>query len=170
MYGRRRGSAPAAVLRQTLQHFQDGKGSRIRSDSNGKQLPTTVMPKQYKIHEKKGKKEPHLEKFRNGFNEKNFLCDLESCSSRLAEQDVTPSTRGRSDKLKKLRYGRKETQSAAISREFCTPFYYTSPSKNFASLQKKSSSSKDYHIVLLGQCGVGKSGEFENNFKQNFRV
>lgn len=172
---RRRGSAPAAFLQQTLHQFQDSKGHRTRFESNGKHLSPIEMLKHKKTKLKTEEKDHVLEKLGNGstlhaeHNETNFLSDSESISSRPLAfvEDATLAKKDKNGKAAKVRYNRRGSEPATIAKEYCTPFYAQVPTKNFASLQKKSGSCKDFHIVLLGQRGVGKSGKSKKKSYMN---
>ena len=163
---RRRGSAPAVVLQQTLQQFQlqESREFALKFDSDGKHsLYADTLKQNMKL--KKGRKEKDFEKRGNGspsqvrYNDRTFsVSDSESCPTLPGRPETPPSSQKKLDRSAKIRYKRRGSEPVTIAREFCTPFYPTAPSKNYASLYKKCGSLKDYHLVLLGQGGVGKSG------------
>lgn len=152
---RRRGSAPAVVLQQ---HFSESKGLLLRAD---RIIPPPEAPKLSKA--KRGKKD-----FERGYSpppivstspdrksyEPQQSMDYDS-SSPKCPSPVSPSSPILNKKPMKYRPKRRDSE----------PFIAQAPAslntRNTASsaLHRRSSSFRDYNIVLLGQGGVGKSGK-----------
>ena len=157
---RRRGSAPAVVLQQ---HFSESKGVLFRAD---RIIPPPEVPKLSKA--KRGKKEVErgyspppivpsipLSSDRRT-NESQQVLDYDSSSPRCPSPVSPGSPTLTNKKTMKHRPKRRDSEpfvaqaSAALSTRNAT---------SSAALHRRSSSFRDYNIVLLGQGGVGKSGK-----------
>ena len=157
---RRRGSAPAVVLQQ---HFSESKGVLFRAD---RIIPQPEVQKLSKA--KRGKKDvergysppptvpPLPLSSDRRTNESQQVLDYDSSSPRCPSP-VSPGSPTLTNK-KPIRHRPKRRDSE--------PFVVQTPAalntKNAATssaLHRRSSSFRDYNIVLLGQGGVGKSGK-----------
>ena len=157
---RRRGSAPAVVLQQ---HFSESKGVLFRAD---RIIPPPEVPKLCKA--KRGKKDvergyspppivPSVPLSSDGrTNESQQVLDYDSSSPRCPSPVSPGSPTLTNRKTMKHRPKRRDSEpfvaqaSAALNTRNAT---------SSAALHRRSSSFRDYNIVLLGQGGVGKSGK-----------
>lgn len=154
---RRRGSAPAVVLQQ---HFSESKSILFRAD---RIIPPPELPKLSKA--KRGKKDVE-----RGYSpppmvplppdrrtsESQQVLDYDSSSPRCPSP-VSPGSPTLTNK--------KPMKHRPTKRRDSEPFVAQAPAalntRNATSsaLHRRSSSFRDYNIVLLGQGGVGKSGK-----------
>lgn len=153
---RRRGSAPAVVLQQ---HFSEAKGILLRAD---RIIPPPEPPKLCKA--KRGKKD-----FERGnsppplipsspdrkTNELQQTLDYDSPSPKCP----SPSSPGSPIQSKRpIKHRPKRRDSEPFISQAPASLVNTRNATSSA-LHRRSSSFRDYNIVLLGQGGVGKSGE-----------
>ena len=161
---RRRGSAPAVILQQQLSKYNSWEKNGFCSEDGKKDKD--------KLRSKKSSK-----------------CDLSRSSSpmfnqmgKLSEQDKSKERTSSDPSINNLICGNGNNNHHSLSRRPSSPTLITSERKNdkcsgkrltirgqdWCSTEitnttrnnlKKAGSIKDYHIVLLGQGGVGKSGK-----------
>lgn len=154
---RRRGSAPAIVLQQ---HFSETRGILLKTDRIIP--PPDGQPKLLKT-KRGGRKDyergcsppPPLSLI--SANDLNQSFDYDSPSPKCPSP-VSPGSPILNKKPAKNRPKRRDSCSEPFIGQASNP---VSNTKNAStSLQRRSSSFRDYNIVLLGQGGVGKSGSF----------
>ena len=154
---RRRGSAPAVVLQQ---HFSETRGILLKTDRIIP--PPDGQPKLLKT-KRGGRKDyergcsppPPLSLI--SANDLNQSFDYDSPSPKCPSP-VSPGSPILNKKPAKNRPKRRDSCSEPFIGQASNP---VSNTKNAStSLQRRSSSFRDYNIVLLGQGGVGKSGSF----------
>lgn len=154
---RRRGSAPAVVLQQ---HFAESKGVILRADRIIPPLETQKLSKA-----KRGKKDfaergcsppPQVPSSPDRkTNEARYSGDYDSPSPRCPSPPGSPSSPVLSKKPMKYRSRRRDSEPFVGQ----PPASLNSRNTTSSSLHRRSSSFRDYNIVLLGQGGVGKSGK-----------
>lgn len=152
---RRRGSAPAVVLQQ---HFAESKGVILRADRIIPPLETQKLSKA-----KRGKKDfaergcsppPQVPSSPDRkTNEARYSGDYDSPSPRCPSPPGSPSSPVLSKKPMKYRSRRRDSEPFVGQ----SPASLNSRNTTSSSLHRRSSSFRDYNIVLLGQGGVGKS-------------
>lgn len=152
---RRRGSAPAVVLQQ---HFSESKSVLLRAD---RIIPPPEAPKLCKG--KRGKKDVErgcspppivpLSPDRKT-NESQQVLDYDS-SSPKCPSPVSPGSPILSNK-KPMKHRPKRRDSEPFVAQ--APASHNTRNATSSALHRRSSSFRDYNIVLLGQGGVGKSG------------
>lgn len=157
---RRRGSAPAVVLQQ---HFSEPRGVLLRAD---RIIPPTDAPKLSKT-KRGGKKDlerasspppPTLIQAPSPDRKTNELqaFDYDSSSPKCPSPvPLSPGSPNLSKKPLKNRPKRRDSEPFIAQ----TPNTATNVKNTSSALHRRSSSFRDYNIVLLGQGGVGKSGE-----------
>lgn len=154
---RRRGSAPAVVLQQ---HFSESKGVLLQLKAD-RIIPPPEAPKLSKA--KRGKKDvergyspPPIVPWSpdRKTNDPQQALDYDSPSPKCPSP-VSPSSPILNKKPMKHRPKRRDSE----------PFIAQAPSSlntrntTSSALHRRSSSFRDYNIVLLGQGAVGKSGK-----------
>lgn len=152
---RRRGSAPAVVLQQ---HFSESKGVLLRAD---RIIPPPEAPKVSKA--KRGKKDVErgyspppivpLSPDRKT-NEPLQALDYDSPSPKCPSP-VSPGSPNLNKKPMKHRPKRRDSEPFIAQ----APASLNTRNATSSALHRRSSSFRDYNIVLLGQGGVGKSGK-----------
>lgn len=160
---RRRGSAPAVVLQQ---HFAESKGIVLRAD---RIIPQPETQKLSKV--KRGKKD-----FERGCsppplvpsspdrktNETQHTVDYDSPSP-ICPSPGSPSSPVLSKKPLKHRPKRRDSEPFVAQ----APPSLNARNTTSSALHRRSSSFRDYNIVLLGQGGVGKSGKSTPCYMRN---
>lgn len=157
---RRRGSAPAVVLQQ---HFSDPRGFLVRAD---RIIPPADVPKLSKA-KRSGKKDfergcspPPLTLIDRKTNDTTQASDYDSPSPKCP----SPGSPGSPNLNKKpMKHRTKRRDSEPFTAQ--VPITSANSRNTTSSLHRRSSSFRDYNIVILGQGGVGKSGKF---IKSNF--
>lgn len=156
---RRRGSAPAVVLQQ---HFSESKSVLFRAD---RIIPPPEVPKLSKA--KRGKKDvergyspppmvPSVPLSSDKrMHESQQVLDYDSSSPRCPSP-VSPGSPTLSNK-KPMKHRPKRRDSEPFVAQ--TPAALNTRNTTSSALHRRSSSFRDYNIVLLGQGGVGKSGK-----------
>lgn len=147
---RRRGSAPAVVLQQ---HLSEPRGLLLRAD---RIIPPPDAPKLSKA-KRSGKKDfergcspPPLALADRRSNELDYDSPSPKCPS-----PGSPGSPNLSKKPMKNRPKRRDSEPFIAQ----PPNTSTNTRNASSSLHRRSSSFRDYNIVLLGQGGVGKSGK-----------
>lgn len=158
---RRRGSAPAVILHQQLSKYnnwdkngfisEDGKkeklkGKKLSSKSDFSRSTSPMFPPMEKLSEEDKSKEQTL----SDSSINNLICANGFMNNHysLSRRPSSPTTNERrNDKCS----GKRLT---IRGQHYCSTEIASITRNNM----KKAGSIKDYHIVLLGQGGVGKSG------------
>ena len=160
---RRRGSAPAVILQQQLSkynswekngfHSEDGKKDKIKSKKSPKSdLSRSSSPMFYQMG-KLSEEARSKERTSSDPSINNLICgngsnnNHHSLSRRPSSPTLITSER-KHDKCS----GKRLT---IRGQDWCSTEITNTTRNNL----KKAGSIKDYHIVLLGQGGVGKSGK-----------
>ena len=152
---RRRGSAPAVVLQQ---HITEPKGVLCKADR------ISSSPDASKLSKTSSRKKDQLE--RSCSPPSLALCDrrtntemnhgVEYCES-APPKCPSPALPGSPNlNVKSMRHRMKRRDSEPVVSQ--VPNGSINSRNSPSSLQRRSSSFRDYNIVLLGQGGVGKSG------------
>lgn len=149
---RRRGSAPAVVLQQ---HFSDPRGFLVRAD---RIIPPADVPKLSKA-KRSGKKDfergcspPPLTLIDRKTNDTTQASDYDSPSPKCP----SPGSPGSPNLNKKpMKHRTKRRDSEPFTAQ--VPITSANSRNTTSSLHRRSSSFRDYNIVILGQGGVGKS-------------
>ena len=157
---RRRGSAPAVVLQQ---HFSEPRGVLLRAD---RIIPPPDAPKLLKA-KRSGKKDfergysppPPLTLVDRRTYETNQSLDYDSPSPKCPSPG-SPGSPNLNKKTIKSRPRRRESEPFVAQASNTS----TNSRNSSSSLHRRSNSFRDYNIVLLGQGGVGKSGELKIAF------
>ena len=153
---RRRGSAPAVVLQQ---HFSEPRSvPLLRAD---RIIPPPDAPKLSKA-KRSGKKDyspPPLTLVERRTYETNTSLDYDSPSPKCPSPG-SPGSPNLNKKTIKSRPKRRESEPFVAQASNTSTNFRNSSS----SLHRRSNSFRDYNIVLLGQGGVGKSGELKISF------
>ena len=157
---RRRGSAPAVVLQQ---HFSEPRSvPLLRAD---RIIPPPDVPKLSKA-KRSGKKDfergyspPPLTLVERRTYETNPSLDYDSPSPKCPSPG-SPGSPNLNKKTIKSRPKRRESEPFVAQTSNTSTNFRNSSS----SLHRRSNSFRDYNIVLLGQGGVGKSGELKITF------
>ena len=150
---RRRGSAPAVVLHQ---HFSESKGVLLRAD---RIIAPPDAPKLSK-GKRGGKKDfergcsPPPLALVSPQNESNQALDYDSPSPKYPSPG-SPGSPNLNKKPVKNRPKRRDSEPFTAQ----APNTATNARNVSSALHRRSGSFRDYNIVLLGQGGVGKSGE-----------
>ena len=152
---RRRGSAPAVVLQQ---HFSETRGILLKTDRiipppDGQPKLSKTKRGGRKDYERGCSPPPPLSLI--SANDLNQSFDYDSPSPKCPSPG-SPGSPILNKKPSKNRPKRRDSCGDPFIGQASNP---VSNTKNAStSLQRRSSSFRDYNIVLLGQGGVGKSG------------